>query len=106
NVPDKTGEQRAEREEDGDAIRTERVAVGHGARDKWRPKAHQHTGDYTNTDAFFRDRATGNHQGAIGFAVKDDGDESADNACGKERGIAFGLEGKTGNHAHDERDSD
>ncbi|PYU39136.1 MAG: hypothetical protein DMG54_27850 [Acidobacteria bacterium] len=51
DIPDKTRQQRSEREENAGAVGTQGVSLGHRMSDKWRPQAHQDSRDNADQDA-------------------------------------------------------
>src|SRR5580704_11231654 len=91
NVPDETRKQRAEGEEDADAVRTEGVSLGHGTRDEGRPESHQDARDDASDDALLRNGAVRVGETPVGFAIQYDGDYRANYTGGKQPSISIGL---------------
>src|SRR5690349_727144 len=106
DVPDKAGEQGAERQEDAHTIGSEGVAAGHGVGDKRSPQAHQDAGNDADYNTFSRHRTTGSGQAAIGLAVKDYRQQRAGHTGSQEGGASLRLQGIAQHHAHDQGDAD
>src|SRR5580704_13195455 len=106
DIPHKTGKQRAEREEDSDAVWAKSVAVRESARRKRRPEPHQHTGDDANHDAVARNGFVGAGKFAVRATVVNHGDHGADYTGGEHRQVTLALLHVAEHGAHDQRDPD
>src|ERR1700751_4438119 len=91
NIPDETGKQGTEREEDTDTVRAERMSLGHGTSDEGRPESHQDARHDASDDALLRNGAVRVGEAAVGSAIQYDGDYGANHTGGKQPSIPIGL---------------
>src|SRR5271163_5035364 len=106
NIPDETRKQRAEGEEDADAVRAEGVSLRHGSSDEGRPQSHQDARHDARDDALLRNGAVRVGEAAVGFAIQYDGDYRANDTGGKQPSISVWLKNIARDDAHDESDTD
>src|SRR5271169_6276921 len=74
NIPDKTRKQRAEGEEDANAVGAKGMSLGHRTSDEGRPEPHQYARHDARDDALLRNGAVRVGEAAVGFAIQYDGD--------------------------------
>src|SRR4051812_10806004 len=105
-IPDEAGEQRAQSEKDGRAIRCQGIAAGHRVSHERIPQAHQYSRDNARNQTFSGELTARAGKISVGFPIEDHRDQRTKHANAEKHRVTFLLQRVTKHSSNNQSDSD